>query len=148
MSSMNKLQRMLKMKAAMKTDRRIAARKVVDFIHVNELTSLSSYSVIAHEGVIIDASQSGFLLRIERSQLVPKEYRENLSLEKLIGHQIVMYLPQMNLDLDGTIIRADHKGKGSFEIACTFSPDVPEYWRDCLVELLPAPGEIRSEEKN
>lgn len=126
----------------MKAERRVAARKIVDFIHISELTSLSSYSVIAREGVIIDASQSGLLLKIERLQLVPKEFRENLSLVGLVGHQVVMYLPQMNLDLDGTITRADHVGKGHFEIAITFSADVPEYWRDCLVELLPAPGEI------
>lgn len=128
-------------------DRRIATRKVVDFIHVAELTSLSNYSVLAREAVIIDASQSGFLLRIDRSQLVPKEYRDNLSMANIVGHQVVMYLPQMNLDLDGTITRADHVGKGQFEIACTFSPDVPEYWRDCLVDLLPAPGEIKEDEK-
>ncbi|MBX3020739.1 MAG: hypothetical protein KF799_03615 [Bdellovibrionales bacterium] len=126
----------------MKSDRRVAARKVVDFIHVAELTSLSSYNVIAREGVIADASQSGFLVKVERSQLVPKEYRENLTMENLVGHQVVMYLPQMNLDLDGTITRATHIGKGQFEIAVKFSADVPEYWRDCLVELLPAPGEL------
>lgn len=133
------------MKAA-KADNRRAARKVVDFIHVNELTSLSSYSVIAHEAVIVDASQTGFLMRVERTQLVPKEYRDNLSLHNLVGHQVVMYLPQMNLDLDGTVTRADHVGKGQFSIAVTFSQDVPEYWRDCLVELLPAPGEIVNSE--
>ena len=126
----------------MAAERRIAARKIVDYIHVAELTSLSSYSVIAHEGVIVDASQSGMLLRIDRQKLVPKEFRENLAMTGLIGHQVVMYLPQMNLDLDGTVTRADHIGKGRFEIAITFSADVPEYWRDCLVDLLPAPGEM------
>lgn len=132
----------------MKAERRVAARKTVDFIHISELTSLSNYGVIASEGVIVDASQSGFLMAIERTQLIPKEYRDNLSLHSLVGQQVVMYLPQMNLDLDGTVTRADHKGKGRFEIAVTFSPDVPEYWRDCLVELLPAPGEITSETKS
>lgn len=132
----------------MKADRRIAARKVVDYIHVAELTSLSSYSVIAREGVIADASQSGFLLKIDRQQLVPKEFRENLTLEQLIGHQVVMYLPQMNLDLDGTITRASHVGRGTFEIAVKFSPDTPEYWRDCLVDLLPAPGEMAASAKS
>lgn len=132
---------------AQKAERRVAARKAVDLIHIAELTSLSSYSVIAREGVITDASQSGFLLRIDREQLVPKEYRENLSLTNLVGHQVVMYLPQMNLDLDGCITRAEHVGKGSFEIAITFAEDVPEYWRDCLVDLLPAPGEFTNEEK-
>lgn len=132
----------------MKAERRIAARKLVDFIHISELTSLSSYSVIAREGVIIDASQSGFLMRVERSNLIPKEYRENLSMDNLVGHQVVMYLPQMNLDLDGSVTRATHIGKGNFEIAVSFSPDVPEYWRGCLVELLPAPGEIFDEEQS
>jgi len=130
----------------MKAERRIAARKTVDLIHINELTSLSSYSVIAREGVIVDASQSGFLLSVERSALIPKEYKENLTMANLVGHQVVMYLPQMNLDLDGTITRADHVGKGRFEIAITFSPEVPEYWRGCLVDLLPAPGEIAADD--
>lgn len=130
----------------MKAERRLAARKVVDTIHVAELTSLSSYSVIAREGVIVDASQTGFLVKVDRTALVPKEYRDNLNMQNLVGHQVVMYLPQMNLDLDGTITRADHVGKGRFEIAITFSPDVPEYWRGCLVELLPAPGEIKDED--
>jgi hypothetical protein len=129
----------------MKAERRVATRKTVDFIHVAELTSLSNYSVLAREAVIVDASQSGFLMRIERPQLVPKDLRENLSLESLVGHQIVMYLPQMNLDLDGTVTRASHIGKGLFELAVTFSPDVPEYWRGCLVDLLPGPGEIKDD---
>jgi hypothetical protein len=130
----------------MGAERRVAARKIVDFIHIAELTSLSNYSVIAHEGVIIDASQSGMLLRVERLKLVSKDLRENLNLTGLVGQQVVMYLPQMNLDLDGSVTRADHVGKGKFEIAITFSADVPEYWRDCLVELLPAPGEMFKEE--
>lgn len=131
----------------MKAERRLAARKVVDTIHVAELTSLSSYSVVAREGVIVDASQSGFLVKVDRKELVPQEYRDNLNLTNLVGHQVVMYLPQMNLDLDGTVTRADHIGKGKFEIAITFSADVPEYWRGCLVDLLPAPGEIHDGEK-
>lgn len=129
----------------MKAERRIKERKSIDQIVVSELTSLSNYSVLAHAGIIVDASSSGFLLHLNRKDLVPKEYRDSLSLDPLIGHQVVMFLPQMNLDLDGTIIRTEHKGKGHFEIAITFSPEVPEYWRDCLVELLPAPGEMTAD---
>lgn len=126
----------------MSAERRFADRKLVDPVRVAELTSLSSYNVIAREGIIIDASPSGFLLKIERPHLVPEEYRKNLSLHDLIGDQVVMFLPQMNLDLDGTITRAHHTGRGTFEVAITFSQDIPEYWRDCLVDLLPAPGEF------
>ena len=56
-----------------------------------------------------------------------------------------MFLPQLNLDLDGTIIRTKHIGKGVFEVALTFAPDTPHFWRECLVELLPAPGEVKEE---
>lgn len=132
------------MKAA-KVDRRLRERKIVDEIVVSELTSLSSYNIIAHTGTIIDASSSGFLLSLDRKQFAPKDLRDSLTLDSLIGHQVVMFLPQMNLDLDGTIVRTEHKGKGRFELAITFSAEVPEYWRDCLVDLLPAPGEITAD---
>ena len=132
------------MKAA-KLDRRVRERKVVDEIVVSELTSLSSYNIIAHTGTIVDASASGFLLLLDRKNVAQKDLRESLTLDSLIGHQVVMFLPQMNLDLDGTIVRTEHKGKGRFEVAVTFSNDVPEYWRDCLVDLLPGPGEIAAE---
>ena len=130
---------------AAKANRRVRERKVVDEIVVSELTSLSSYNILAHTGIIVDASASGFLLSLDRKQFAAKDLRDSLSLDSLIGHQVVMFLPQMKLDLDGTIVRTEHKGKGRFELAITFSADVPEYWRDCLVDLLPAPGEIEAE---
>ncbi|NCN40132.1 hypothetical protein GW916_02680 [bacterium] len=128
----------------MSAERRIADRKQVDPVRIAELTSLTSYSVIASEGIITDASQSGFLLKVDRVDLLPEEFRKNLNLSSLIGDQVVMFLPQMNLDLDGTVTRALHTGRGSFEIAVSFSQDIPEYWRDCLVDLLPFPGEFES----
>lgn len=126
----------------MSAERRVTERKLVDPVRVAELTSLSNYNVIANEGTIIDASPSGFLVRVERTNLVPEDYRKNLTLTELVGDQVVMFLPQMNLDLDGTVTRASHTGKGTFEIAISFSQDIPEYWRDCLVDLLPSPGEF------
>ncbi len=130
----------------MGAERRVAERKSVDAVTVSDITSLSNYTVIAKYGSVVDASSSGFLLHIERGDLIPKELRQNLTLQELVGQQVVLYLPQMNLDLDGSITRADHKGKGTFEMAITFSPEVPEYWRECLVDLLPGPGEMDSED--
>jgi len=122
--------------------RRVSGRKEVDYIQVNDLTSVQDYSVIAKSAQITNASTTGFLMEIRREDLVPEELRNNLSLEATLGKQVVLYLPQMNLDLDGTISRTMHKGKGSYIIAVEFSPDVPEYWRACLIDLLPNPGEI------
>ena len=123
-------------------NRRNASRKSVEGIKINDLTSITTYMVIAREGEIVNASNAGFLLEVNRDDLVPDDLRENLNLQSILGQSVVLYLPQMDLDLDGTISRASHIGKGRFAIAITFSNEVPEYWRDCLVDLLPAPGEI------
>ena len=126
----------------MGAERRIAERKMIDSIHVSDLTSLNNFRVIAREAYIVDASITGFLMHIERSDLVPSELKSNLTLQPLVGQQVVLYLPQMNLDLDGTITRASHKGKGVYHVAVEFSAEVPEYWRECLIDLLPSPGEM------
>ena len=127
----------------MSAKQRAAERKNIDSINICDLTSLSNYQVIARLGSIVDASITGFLVLIQREDLVPKWLRSNLTLEELLGHQVVMYLPEMNLDLDGKIIRADHRGRGAFEVGIEFAADVPEYWRECLIDLLPYPGEMK-----
>lgn len=127
---------------AVKAERRMAERKHLEKVVVTELTSLSNYQVIASRGIIVDASVNGFLLSIYRKDLVPEDLRNNLTIEHILGQQLAMFLPQMNLDLDGRVIRTQHKGNGYFEVAIEFSNDVPEYWRECLIDLLPGPGEI------
>lgn len=131
----------------MKSERRFATRKKIEGVQFNDLTSITSYAVLAKCGRIVNASTNGFLIEVERKDLVPGDLRDNLSLEATLGQQVALYLPQMNLDLDGTITRANHIGKGRFAIAIDFSYDVPEYWRACLIDLLPAPGEIENLEE-
>ncbi len=126
----------------MKSERRVAGRKAVEGILISDLTAITNYAVIAKAGRIVNASTSGFLLEIERKDLVPKSLRENLNLESLLGQHVALYLPQMNLDLDGSVTRATHMGKGRFVVGVDFSYEVPEYWRACLVDLLPMPGEM------
>jgi hypothetical protein len=128
----------------MSNERRVSPRKSVDFIQINDLTSITDYSVIAKTGQIINASTTGFLLEIDRKDLIPRDLKVNLTMESTLGQQVVLYLPQMNLDLDGTITRASHSGRGKFIVAIDFSAEVPEYWRACLIDLLPAPGEIEA----
>lgn len=127
--------------------RRVASRKEIDYIQVNDLTSVIDYSVIATTGQIINASPSGFLLQIFRKDLIPEALKGTLTLDATLGQQVVLYLPQMNLDLDGTITRASHMGRGKFVVAIDFSTEVPIYWRDCLIDLLPAPGELEMSEE-
>lgn len=126
----------------MGAEKRIIDRKIVDSIHVSDITAVHSYQLIASEGYIVDASSRGFLMIITRRDIVPNGLRDNLNLDSLLGSLLCLYLPQMDLDLDGKVVRAKHIGRGVFEVALEFSEDIPEYWRECLVDLLPEPGEI------
>lgn len=126
----------------MSAERRIVHRKQLSTIVVQEITLLSTYATIVKGGKIVDASPRGFLVMISRKDLVPKNLRNNLDLSELIGKRVAMHLPQMGLDLDGIVKRTRHRGHGQFEVGIKFSDDVPEYWRECLVDLLPSPGEF------
>jgi len=135
------------LKVLVNTEKRSADRKSVDFIEIEDLTSLSNYHVFARKGTIIDASTRSFMVEVNRRDFIPDELKSNINLDSLVGQKVVLFLPQMNLDLDGTVNRTLHKGRGCFGIAIEFSKDVPEYWRECLIDLLPAPGEMAREEE-
>lgn len=122
-------------------NKRTSKRKVVEDVYFTELSDLNSSLVIAHNGHIVDASSSGFLAIFNRDD-ADQSLRSTLTLDHLIGTKVALFLPQMEIDLDGTISRTKHIGKGFFEIGVTFSEEIPEYWRDCLKDLLPSPGEL------
>ena len=124
-------------------DRRYSPREEVEPISIKAFTSLDHTTLISRTGEIIDASKTGFLLRIERKALVPKQFREALSLDPLVGDQVILTIDKMDLEIGGKIARAKRIGKENYEIAIDFSEDAPEYWRECLLDLLPRPGEMR-----
>lgn len=93
-------------------------------------------------GEIIEASTTGFLLIVPREDLVPQALRRNLSIDSIVGTKVILHLPQLNIEISGVITRTQLKGKRGFEIGIDYTEDAPEYWRECLVDLLPAPGEF------
>ena len=90
----------------------------------------------------MDASSTGFLLHVDRKDLIPKLLRSGMDISALEGEFVVIRLKEMDLEIDGTVTRTRHIGRGIFEVAIDFSDEAPEYWRECLMDLLPAPGEI------
>lgn len=106
------------------------------------MSALENLARITKGGEIIEASITGFLMTVSRDDLVPQNLRKNLTLESLIGQKVILRLPQMNLEISGIIARTQLKGKKGFEIGIDYTADAPEYWRECLVDLLPAPGEF------
>lgn len=128
----------MKKAVKMKDTSRVAKRKQVGSIPISNLTTLSHYESIARFGHLIDASSTGFLLQIDREDLIPKNLRQNLSLASIEGEPIVLMINPMQLEINGHIARTRYIGKGQFEIAIDFSQDAPEYWRECLFDLLPS----------
>lgn len=125
----------------MKSERRVAPRKQLNYITVKNLALLEPFTIIAKGAELVDASSTGFLLHIHRNELIPKHLRGNLSLKPLEGEKIMLRIDQMELDLDGKISRTRFIGNGIFEIAIDFSAEAPEYWRECLLDLLPSSEE-------
>jgi hypothetical protein len=128
-----------------KYNRRVATRKETTPIHVAYLTSLDDFAKLAKNCEIIEASSSGLLLLVKRDELIPASLRKNLSLDALIGDRVFMHLEEMNLEISGTITRTQLMGKKGYYVAIDYSDDAPEYWRECLMDLLPAPGELDEE---
>lgn len=125
-----------------KYNRRAAPRKEVSPIHISYLTSLDDFAKIAKNCEIIEASATGLLLLIKREDLIPTALKRNLTLDALIGDRVFMHLEEMNLELSGVITRTQLIGKQGFQVAIDYSEEAPEYWRECLMDLLPSPGEL------
>lgn len=125
-----------------KLNRRVAPRKEVSPIHISYITSLDDFAKIAKNCEIVEASTTGLLLLVQREDLIPTALRKNLNIDVLVGDRVFMHLEEMNLEISGVITRTQLLGKKGFHIAIDYSDEAPEYWRECLMDLLPAPGEL------
>ncbi len=126
----------------MQANRRVAPRREITPLEVSSVSSLENLAKIARYGEIVEASTTGFLLLVKREDLIPSVLRKNLTLESIHGQKVLLHLPQMNIEISGRIARTKLLGKQGFEIGIDYAEDAPEYWRECLVDLLPAPGEF------
>lgn len=117
-----------------------AAREDLEPLPIRGLTSIDHMTLLARKGFLVEASTTGFLLEIERRDLAPKIFRDSLSLQELEGDRVYLMIDAMNLEVGGTITRTKRVNKDRYQIAVDFREDAPEYWRECLLELLPRPG--------
>lgn len=125
-----------------KQQRRVSPRKEVTPIAVSYMASLSDLAKIAKDCEIVEASSTGLLLIIKRKNLIPASLRGNLNLDALVGDRVYLRLEDMNLEVSGTVARTKFLGKSGFHVAIDYTQDSPEYWRECLMDLLPVPGEL------
>lgn len=121
---------------------RSSPRKQTTPITVSHVTSIDDFTKIAKDCEIVEASASGLLLHVPRESLIPSALRKNLTLDCLLGDRVFLRLEDMNLEISGSVARTQLIGKAGFLVAVDYSEDAPEYWRECLMDLLPQPGEL------
>lgn len=123
-------------------DRRFNPRETVEPIAIRAFTSLDHMTLLSRSGCIVDASTTGFLLHVKRQELVPRQFRDTLNLDVLVGDKVILMIDLLNLEIGGKIARTKRITKDLYEIAIDFSQDAPEYWREALLDMLPRPGEV------
>jgi hypothetical protein len=116
---------------------RQAPRKEFTPLTLDSFSSMESLEKIAKYGEIVEASASGILINFKRDDFIKKELRGNLNIDSLIGHKVFFRIHEMDLEISGTVARTKFLGKKGFQVAVDYSSDAPEYWRECLIDLLP-----------
>lgn len=104
---------------------------------IDSISSTESLQKLAKYGRIVEASASGILIKIKRDDFVAKELRTNLNIDQLVNKEVYFRIHEMDLEISGKIARTKFLGKGEFVVAIDYSSDSPEYWRECLMDLLP-----------
>jgi hypothetical protein len=122
--------------------RRMSPRKQTTPIRVSSIASMDDLTKIAKSCDIVEASSSGLLVLLKRDALIPQSLRRNLTLDPLLGDRVFLRLEDMELEISGVVARTQFLGKEGFLLAIDYSEDAPEYWRECLMDLLPRPGEL------
>ncbi len=122
-------------------DRRRKFRKKLQTLEAHQIINDLGIEVLS-QAILLNASQDGLLIEVQRKHVIDEELKASLDHSSLVGEKIVFTIYEMSLELEGTVSRTKHIGKGTFEWLVLFEGDMPEYWIDSLIELLPAPGEI------
>lgn len=120
---------------------RAAPRRSLEKVSVIDVAMMEPFVPVATQAYLVDASSSGFLLEIHRNDITNKDLRANLTLESMLGKPLMLEIELMGLEVYGTVIRTKMVGKGTYELAIDFSDEAPEYWRECLVDMLPSGDE-------
>src|ERR1700677_384701 len=116
-------------------------RKAISQVDVLNVKNVSSGEVYFSRAMLVDVSPTGILLRVERENILAMGLRSTLTLSSIIGTSVGFTIEVMDTYLEGGVTRTKLEGHGTFVVAVDFRDDAPEYWRNCLVDLLPADSE-------
>ncbi|OFZ28360.1 MAG: hypothetical protein A2622_04475 [Bdellovibrionales bacterium RIFCSPHIGHO2_01_FULL_40_29] len=116
---------------------RQAPRKELTPLTLDNFASLDTLQKLAGFGEVVEASSTGILLHFKRDDFIEKDLRSTLNIDFLVGQNVYFTIHEMGLEISGTVARTKFMGKKGFQVAVDYSKDAPEYWRECLMDLLP-----------
>tara|TARA_B100001248_G_scaffold262204_1_gene256706 strand:+ start:4706 stop:5143 length:438 start_codon:yes stop_codon:yes gene_type:complete len=123
---------------------RTALRKYTEHLEVSSLHFVGEYGDFAAKAEMVQMSSTGMLLRIERKDM-DKKFKRKFDLSDIVGEQLYLCIDAMDLEVDGVVTRIHSPAKNVFDIAIDYSAGAPEYWRECLVDMIPTEGEEEEE---
>lgn len=94
-------------------------------------------SLIVKKAVVSEVSPKGFNLTFNYQDLIMDSLKFQWGLHTLWYKNIDIYIPDMEMDIEGKVIGAKRLEQGKFEVNIEFSQEAPVYWRECLFELWP-----------
>ena len=118
-------------------DQRTYNRKPLNPIHVSDIQAVERLECLARHGTILNASATGMLIEVTYNDLNPDIREHDPDIHTIEGDYVMMKIAEMELDIDGTVMRAHYTKPGICEIAIDFTDNAPAYWRECLADLLP-----------
>jgi hypothetical protein len=128
---------MKKKKAVAKSRRAHTDRKAVTETFAVNIKDVVSGEVYFNRATIVDVSPTGVLLMVKRNDVAAASLRSTLTFSGIHNASIGFTIETMDTYIEGVVVRTKPIGRGDFICAVDFREDAPEYWRHCLVDLLP-----------
>jgi len=106
-------------------------------VRASSITLVNEENLIVKKALVSYMGLNGFNLTFNYRDLVAESLKFQLHLHSLWYKNIHVYIPDMEMELEGQVVRTQHLGNGNFEIKIFFFQEVPKYWRECLLDLWP-----------
>jgi hypothetical protein len=117
-------------------------RKSLTEVDVLNVKNINTGEVYFTRATLVDVSATGLLLRVERGNILSMGLRSALSFDSMVNASVGFTIEVMDTYIEGVVTRTKREDKDTFLVAVDFREDAPEYWRNCLFDLLPDDGNL------
>ena len=106
-------------------------------IKVASIALAEEEKLVVKKAFVSNLSPLGFKLVFHNQNFISDSLKFHLHFYALLQKELCMYIPDMEMDLDGIVTDVRYLEDGKWEVSIEFSPSAPQYWRECLCDLWP-----------